>query len=408
MPDQPLPPNPFQRVPEPQDPRSSKLFAHQQPQQPSSPYGERVQTPTQSQMHRPPQRTAPPKISARRELRLHNIKLRRNILIGISVFIGLLLALIATDTLKLGTGPQPYFSDASASPAQTSATTKVEGEQVESIRTPTAKDPLRVYIGGDSLVGSIGNPLATQLGNLGVIKATYDSRPSSGLVNSDFFNWNTHAKSILTQYKPEVVVFMIGTNDAAIVSSNPKGYKEAYSEKLNDFLDIVSPSTRKVFFVLAPSMKETALNKNVDKINDVISDVAKEWKVHVLDSSSTLSPSGTFSIKVSQGNKNVVVRADDGVHITGEGGKLLATSIFKSLDKLYSLSQFKVTPAIKPVKVPGCCTSPTSIPSGTFSTASSSTTSSTSTSSPSTSSTSTTAPEVSSPPAALTPAIPNP
>lgn len=376
MSDQPIPPNPFQRVPEPQDSRSSKLFANQQTPQVSRSYEEKVQSPLPSQ--RPASRTAPPKISARRELRMHNTILRRNILIGISVFIGLLLALIATDTIKLGTGPQPYFSDASALPSQTSATTKVAGEQIEAIRTPTAKDPLRVYIGGDSLVGSIGSPLATQLGELGVIKATYDSRPSSGLVNSDFFNWNSHAKSILSQYKPEVVVFMIGTNDASIVSSNSTAYAETYSEKLNDFLDIVSPTTRKVFLVLAPSMKESALDKNVNKLNEVIKDVAEQRNVRVIDSSNTLSPQGKFAFRISHGTKNVVVRADDGVHIAGEGGKLLAASIFRSLDNLFSLSKYTVSPAIKPVKVPGCCTSPTSIPSGTTgsSTASSSSSSS--------------------------------
>ncbi len=321
--------------------------------------------------------------------------MRRNIAIGVSVAIGLILALIATDTIKLGTGPRPSLSKSNGSQNRLrDQTPDVAGEQIETLRDLSASDPLRVYIGGDSLVGSFGLPLATALGESGVIKATYDSRPSSGLVNSNFFNWNKQARSVLSQYDPEIFLFMIGTNDASIVSANPKGYAEEYTQKLNDFLDIVSDEKRKIFFVLAPAMRESALNKNLNKLNDVIYSVAQARGARTIESGDTLSPSGTFLFSTKIKSKSVVLRTSDGVHVSTNGGKLLGSAILEILNKLFSLSGYNVQPAIAPIKVPGCCKSPTNVPSGTASNSTTTTTvtQTTSTTSPATETTGVTVP----------------
>lgn len=365
-----IPSNPFERPKQTQDPRNSRLFATGE----NDPYSSVPQSNPEM-----PRRTKSsiPVMSARRELRLKHSQLRRNILIGISVAIGLILALIATDTLKLGTGPRPTISKTGGAISQlTRRPTSVAGEQIESIRTPTGNDPLRAYIAGDSLVGSFASSLATSLGESGVIKPTYDWRQSSGLVNTSFFNWNTHLKQALSSYKPEIIIFTIGTNDASIVSSNPRGYVADYSKKLNDFIDVASGSDRKIIFVLAPAMRESALNKNLDKLNNVIYAVANQRQIFTIESSAVLSPDGIFVKNIKSNKKSVAVRADDGVHITNAGGKLLASYIEKFVNKTFGLDRFSDTPAIKPIKATGCCKSPTSVPSGTLGSSTTSTTSS--------------------------------
>jgi hypothetical protein len=50
-------------------------------------------------------------ISKRREFRRKRNKIRRIVLITLSIIIGILLAFIATDLIKVGTGPRPSFEN---------------------------------------------------------------------------------------------------------------------------------------------------------------------------------------------------------------------------------------------------------------------------------------------------------
>ena len=79
-------------------------------------------------------------------------------------------------------------------------------------------DPLRLWIAGDSLAGSLGASLGEMTAETGVVAPVYDSRVSSGLANPSFFNWPKHATTELARLRPEAVAFIIGTNDYVIVN----------------------------------------------------------------------------------------------------------------------------------------------------------------------------------------------
>lgn len=52
-------------------------------------------------------------ISKRREFRRKRNRIRRIVLITISIILGIVLALIATDIIKIGTGPRPSLEGSS-------------------------------------------------------------------------------------------------------------------------------------------------------------------------------------------------------------------------------------------------------------------------------------------------------
>jgi len=360
-----------------QDPRKSKLFTsihsnHQELIRPEKPEKKSV--------------LPEPIISARRELRLKHSKYRRNVLIALSVIIGLILALLATDTIKLGTGPRPSFASVEAMSA-TTTTVQVAGEQIESIRTPTAKDPLRVYIAGDSLTGSYALDLSNNFGETGVIKPYYDYRPSSGLVNSDFFDWFKQSEKVVSQINPELVIFMIGTNDASIVSTHKNNFKEKYTELLEKLVSNYDLDETKFYFILSPAMKETKLNNNLIEINKVISDFAKENELKTISTRNLLSSNGTYSSSIKVEGKSISVRASDGVHISNEGGTLLSDHIFNSIVNYFDLDKHFLNneSKIDPVKIKGCCSSISNSSNQVTKTTTKKTSTTTSSSSPSTS-----------------------
>ena len=79
-------------------------------------------------------------------------------------------------------------------------------------RSPTAIHS-SVWVGGDSLAGSLGPSFGTIAGATGVVQPYFHSRVSSGLANPAFFNWPTLANKEMARLNPEIVVFIISTND---------------------------------------------------------------------------------------------------------------------------------------------------------------------------------------------------
>lgn len=77
---------------------------------------------------------------------------------------------------------------------------------------------MRLWIGGDSLAGSLGPSLGKLEGDTGVVKPVFNSRVSSGLASPNFYNWPKHAASDMALYKPETAVFIIGANDTELYS----------------------------------------------------------------------------------------------------------------------------------------------------------------------------------------------
>ncbi len=191
----------------------------------------------------------------------------------------------------------------------------------------------------------------------GKISTFVDSRPSSGLVNTKFFDWNKQAKSITAKYKPELFFFIIGTNDASIVKSNPEDYESLYIEKLVELTDNLLTSGQPIYFILAPNMKDPTLNKNVVKLNKVIEMFASSNSYEVIDSGDVLSPWEVFTKSID----GKTIRADDGVHITNEGGEILSKFIYSSIGSLIDLTNSNNLPALKVTLVPGCCKTPTSV-----------------------------------------------
>ena len=161
---------------------------------------------------------APPERRQRRSERKQR-RLRRVLASVATVAVAVVFVLLATDTVRVSGGEKPslagtiHAGGAQAAPA--TVTTTVDGKRC---RTLSTTDPLRLWVGGDSLAGSLGPALGTITGATGVVQPYFDSRVSSGLADPGFFDWPDHATTEMARLDPEVVVFIIGTNDSTAVT----------------------------------------------------------------------------------------------------------------------------------------------------------------------------------------------
>ena len=141
-------------------------------------------------------------------------------------------------------------------------------------RALTVDDPLRLWIGGDSLAGSLGPSLGQLTAATGVVAPRFDSRVSTGLTSPAFFDWPKHATEEMAKRDPEAVVFIIGTNDAntmpdlATADDADDHHRASTRRKVEQMMQIfIGDDHRPVYWVATPPMKDTDLDANVDVLN---------------------------------------------------------------------------------------------------------------------------------------------
>src|SRR5690606_12687753 len=87
-------------------------------------------------------------------------------------------------------------------------------ERDDGPRAPTPDDPLRVWVGGDFMAQAIGRSLAAAGDATGVVETEVRYEAASGLTRRDYFDWPAAVEEALDEHDPEVVVLVLGVNDA--------------------------------------------------------------------------------------------------------------------------------------------------------------------------------------------------
>jgi hypothetical protein len=215
--------------------------------------------------------------------------------------------------------------------------------------------PLRLWIGGDSLAASLGPSLGDLTGRSGVVQPVVDSRVSSGLLSPDFFDWPKRGAEDMLTYNPEVVVFIIGANDA---KNLPKGatrdpeWRQRYAAVVERMVNVLAGNARSVYWIGAPIMSDTAFSERVRGVNSVYQEVAaRHPEVTYVDAFTVFSgPDGKYapSLRTRDG-KVVRVRAQDGIHFTPVGGDLLAGAVFEQLEPRCRIMEQAVEGVSKPI-----------------------------------------------------------
>jgi uncharacterized protein len=199
-----------------------------------------------------------------------------------------------------------------------------------SCRAPlNSSDPLRLWIAGDSLAGSLGPELGELTADTGVVAPTFDTRPSSGLASPEFFNWPEHAREEIARIDPEVVVFIIGANDSGVAAD---GYRALVDEMLN----ILGDDGRSVIWIGSPTLRDDRKNDGVRQLNQVAEEVAGLHARTTYVDAYTLfgDKRGDYTATVpGVDGRPVRVRTSDGVHFTPAGGRYLASHVVDILEQ---------------------------------------------------------------------------
>jgi len=208
---------------------------------------------------------------------------------------------------------------------------------------PKRGDPLRLYIGGDSMAGVPGMALTNLAKDTGVMEPKLDYHISSGLCRPDFFNWPTQLVRQAKSLHPGAAVVMFGANDQqGVQATNGKvyafetaGWKTEYRRRVRDTMDILfDGGVKRIYWIGQPIMPEAIFSRHMRVLNAIYrSEAHKHPRVRYIDAYRLFSTgSGAYSdyLKDEEGRLQQV-REGDGTHLSYAGGMRLARVVLAAI-----------------------------------------------------------------------------
>lgn len=197
---------------------------------------------------------------------------------------------------------------------------------------------LSVLLIGDSMMGpGLGTALEYKLSKSGFM-VTLHSVPATGLLRKDFFDWFSEIDELYTEKKYDIVIVMLGTNDAQHYETPKRVYyygtnewNQLYMDRVLSFTETLSKNSRKVYWVGMPPMRNEFFNKKMIAMSDMFRSTVQQFNGGVfIPMTSVLSErDGEFASFLSVNKKLLKVRSDDGVHISTDGARIATEFIYQ-------------------------------------------------------------------------------
>ena len=246
------------------------------------------------------------------------------------------------DLIDAAIGRQPDQSPSSTTtttaPAPV-ATPETTTTTAPSRREITATDPLRMFIGGDSMVGQFGPMLENTAEAGGLVEVTevlYEF--SSGLTRPDFLDWPVRLREIREAQDPDVIVLFFGGNDAQAIQIDgtwhefgSETWMSEYRRRVGDLMAELDEDGRDVYWMGMPIVRSDDFRQKVEVLNEIYRSEADRFeRVNFVDSWPVFTgAAGEFSEYLTDANGDLVdMRLNDGIHLTTAGGIRLAEVTF--------------------------------------------------------------------------------
>lgn len=203
-------------------------------------------------------------------------------------------------------------------------------------RVPTPRDPLRVWMAGDSLMGEIAQSYEESTSSINDVSVSNSVQIGTGLARPDVYDWPAAVTREVAEANPDVVVLIFGSNDDQDMMVNghrvalgTAAWEAEYAQRVNQVMAAVASPNRTVIWLEAPPTVRPKINRTYAVIDQVLTSAAAAHPgVRLVNLAPPLSPNGVFDQYLAgRSGQPVEVRDPDGVHLTLAGAALVTPLI---------------------------------------------------------------------------------
>jgi hypothetical protein len=216
-------------------------------------------------------------------------------------------------------------------------------------RKITRKDPLRLYIIGDSMAQVFGSSLENLAEDTHFIKAKLDYKVSSGLSRPDFFDWPQRMIDQIVEFDPDATAVLFGANDGQnvlfkgkVLDVGSKAWQEVYAKRVGKAMDILTRGGRRAYWVGNPIMRDPHYRKRISMMDHIYEAEAKKHPgvFYIPTWALFANEKGSYTEYLPDENGDpVLMRAPDGIHLTRAGGDRMAQATLDVIEKDWGIPQ---------------------------------------------------------------------
>jgi len=237
-----------------------------------------------------------------------------------------------------GGSAMPLVPASTAAPQDASAPTANAGP-ASSVKPGIPRvfaQPKTVVLMGDSVMGEIFFSFKRWSARNTAWKVIDGHKDSSGLCNTEYYDWPKVAAQLIADYKPQIVVLALGPNDAQDIvlehhwiHFGTDAWKAEYAARTRHILEVASSQGAQVYWPVLPVMREPAFEKKMAVIREVQAEVlATMPQAKVVDTSASFrDANGRYEQKGEARGRVREFRAKDGIHLAPAGADIVVEGI---------------------------------------------------------------------------------
>lgn len=210
----------------------------------------------------------------------------------------------------------------------------------ETVSLSARSRPISVAVIGDSVANDLGRGMEALFGNKPHMRIVKETKFATGLVRTDYFDWNDTVRDFLRHNRPDAIVVVIGGNDKQPIRIGgerldplTRPWLAEYEKRVAHFMDNFRRSRAKVFWVGLPEVRLETLNENYRAMNAIYKrEAARHRFKYISIWEKFRTKDGAYS-SFGQSLEGVTrrIRKDDGMHFTEAGRLLFAAYVAKAI-----------------------------------------------------------------------------
>ncbi|WP_095159359.1 SGNH family hydrolase [Pseudomonas sp. Irchel 3E13] len=196
-----------------------------------------------------------------------------------------------------------------------------------------------VFLVGDSMMQGVAPHLSNTLLKRYGIRSVNLSRQSTGLAYPGFFNWpQTVSRTLNERPKIRLMVVFLGPNDPwdmpqgkgkPFLRFRTAPWEQAYRQRIDTMFEQAQAHGVQVIWVGPPNMQQARLSTAMNYLSGLYRQQALQHRQHYVSANAVLgyrADEFSYTVQNSQGGQ-LRTRADDGIHFTIPGQKLIANQV---------------------------------------------------------------------------------